>query len=326
MFTETVQRRCDCLKNLIKGTSRHVPKDIPSKRTRSLWDMARRWLLQNIDDLGPESLAGTPLPILERIWPVNERRFLPLRLWKTMAQSQSALVFAHPHVLEYECRSCRRLPDILRIAECPTYAWLCDLTLDSDYVKQDDLFRVSNLLNIRRLLVRGSRHCRVTDRVLRSWADSASEHGAFSKLGLLMVDNESSSGAEGVTTASLERLQCFKALQQFCVSDRRRSPMDRTKVGRQYGAFRRIETGECSDWMYATDDMPSLQVTVGCRYAIRTCLDEYTDTACFRRAPPEASAQKRSNGVEPSAHHTTTKRRKPRNGRSVALSDLLGGM
>ncbi|KAK3621951.1 hypothetical protein LTR56_014553 [Elasticomyces elasticus] len=102
VYTETVLKSCDCLRKSLQAKISDTPKDAPSKRT--LWKLACRRLLDNIDKLGPDALAALPTALAERVWPASQRGQMSVQLWKIMAQSQPDLVTGTPHRWDYTTR------------------------------------------------------------------------------------------------------------------------------------------------------------------------------------------------------------------------------
>jgi hypothetical protein len=94
-------------------------------------------------------------------------------------------------------------------------AWVTTLDIAAE-TSNVDLVRVSELRNLRRF------HIAITnneatvdegfnDRVLRTWADQAREHGAFPHLQSIFLFCQ-----VGITASSLGRLSAFPALDEFC--------------------------------------------------------------------------------------------------------------
>ena len=58
-----------------RGSSKEFENFLsPGPGCASLWDMAVRTLLQNLDSLNSDVLAGIPVPVLERMWEKVEKR------------------------------------------------------------------------------------------------------------------------------------------------------------------------------------------------------------------------------------------------------------
>jgi len=321
VYTEKVQRRCNCLRQSLEPSEKLVfSRDVSLRGARTLWDMARCRLDENSNKLTPESLEAVPLALLECIWPICHLDIITLQLWKIMAQGQPALVNGESHFWLYHCKSCRRLPDIIQMSNCPSYHWLTDLRLVGGYFSADDLFRIPDLRSIRSLVVQGSRDRDVTDRVFRAWAHAAIEQGAFTKLVSIAMHSAFSGSA-----AVLEQLQHFHRLKFFCAYDlHRRLKRSTILGGASYPSFRRIEPAECGCAEASRPiDTPTLQVTVGPEHLKRIPHDWYT--VCFQRdsCGPTPASQKSS--ICNPLFGMPAKRRKLKDGKSLAVSDLLGG-
>jgi hypothetical protein len=96
-------------------------------------------------------------------------------------------------------------------------AWITTLDIFTDELSNADLVRVSELCNLRRChLATGSRSATgkvFNDRMLKSWAEQAQQKGAFAHLQSIFLY-----GQEGITHWSLDQLQGFPALDEFCAS------------------------------------------------------------------------------------------------------------
>jgi len=316
VYTETVQKRCDCLRRSLQRNGKpKLPQDASSKHTPTLWDMALRRLLANTNKLSPEALENMPIALLERIWPKYQQYHkISLPLWKVMAQGQPLLVNGMPHYWDYHCKSCRRLPDIIQISDCHSYHWLTDLRLAAGYFSADDLFRIPNLRNLRSLVIqRGrvvqpSRECDVTDRVFRAWAYAAIEQGAFAKLVSIAIYSAFSGSA-----MVLEQLQHFPALEVFCVYDSYRLKQS-TTLGEVYASFRRIEPVDCGcPGESRPINTPALQVTVGPGHPEHMPHDQHN--VSFRRKSYGPTPASQLSSVCQPVPQVPTKRRKLKDGK-----------
>ncbi|KAK3623450.1 hypothetical protein LTR22_024381 [Elasticomyces elasticus] len=320
VYTETVLKSCDCLPKIPDA-----PKDAPSKRRRTLYEMARRRLLDNIDKLGPDALAALPTALAERVWPASRRGQMSVQLWKIMAQSQPDLVTGTPHRWEYICKSCRRLPDVIQIADCSAFYWLCNLTLDCNYVQAEELYRVPNLVNIRSVAVRGSRSCAVHDRVFRAWGDAAVERGAFSRLLTIAISYTTRGPLLEDIAQFLDRLRCFPALETLCVHDESTRFPRRTASGKRYGSFRCLDRRKCPTASGApiASPLPLLQMMLGTNKSEGVPHDHRT--ACFRRSSHTPTRPSQESSVPVSEPEMPNKRRKLKEGKSFSLDSLLDG-
>jgi len=192
------------------------------------------------------------------------------------------------------------------------------LRLVGGYFSADDLFRIPNLRNLQNLVVQGGRDCDVTDRVFRAWAYAAIEQGAFAKLVSIAMYSAFSGSA-----AVLEQLEHFPTLEIFCVYDSYRLKRS-TTLGEVYASFRRIEPVDCGCPGYSrSTNTPELQVTVGSGHPKHMPHDQHN--VSFRRESYGPTPASQLSSVCQPPPQVPTKRRKLKDGKSVAVGDLLGG-
>lgn len=189
VYEESVQRRCDCLRNSVQA-KRSTPR--PQSRRKgaaSLSVVSWTRLLQNLNSLEVNSLLGLPPTLLEQIWQRIEKEQLDsLRAWKLFAHCHPTGVLGR-YDWHVHCEGrCNSLPQILQLAEGES--WLTHLTLGAYNLESTDLSQLSGLRNVRMIDIRGGSRYQpygLTDRIFRSWADAA-DHGAFGKLEMLFLD------------------------------------------------------------------------------------------------------------------------------------------
>jgi hypothetical protein len=94
-------------------------------------------------------------------------------------------------------------------------SWITSLNITKHNIPLDELVLVSKLDNLRSFLMATTQKCNsgmgFNDRVLRSWAESAKEGGAFQHLRFIFLYRQL-----GVTKLCLPHLDAFPKLDEFC--------------------------------------------------------------------------------------------------------------
>ena len=94
-------------------------------------------------------------------------------------------------------------------------SWITSLNITERDISLEELVLVSKFDNLRSFIMATTRRCTanmgVNDRVLRSWAESAKEGGAFQHLRFIFLYRQL-----GVTKLCLPHLDAFPRLDEFC--------------------------------------------------------------------------------------------------------------
>lgn len=105
--------------------------------------------------------------------------------------------------------------ELIPVANDANFSWITNLTIKDKEVSARDLISVSDLKNLRRFHMASARKTPTdlgfNDRIFRAWAEMARDHGAFKYLECLFLYFQ-----EGVSKWSLEYLDAFPVLDEFC--------------------------------------------------------------------------------------------------------------
>lgn len=115
-------------------------------------------------------------------------------------------------------RSLARINQIQRavhLSSSTSCAWMTTVQITARDIDPTEFMHLANLSNLRNFHIATSHEAPADvgfkDRVLRSWADAAANHGAFAYLKTVFLYFQ-----EGVTRWSLDHLSAFPALDEFC--------------------------------------------------------------------------------------------------------------
>ena len=207
----------------------------------------------------------------------------------------------------------------------PDLCWLTDLSIDCRFIDEGALYQIPLLRNLRTLKVREGDSCRVTDRVMRCWADAAKDEGSFGNLESVVLDRYSLSDRD-FTSMSLFRLSDFPVLQAYTVLNAPREVVQKFAPKQPCGGFvrqRQLPTRAAVN----LPQIPRLTVCVG-TLRTRNADEGLAFTLHLERG---TSSYKMDSGVSVEEVHGSqvdgakrvTKKRKLRKGKAINLDDML---
>ncbi|EMD00245.1 hypothetical protein BAUCODRAFT_30718 [Baudoinia panamericana UAMH 10762] len=220
VYSERLGSPCDCLRRFLRS----APGQHGRLRTRSphgarkLYDMSTTRLLLKLANLDASCLVGVPPHLLDTLWTLIEHEKRDsLAVWKVFAQSAITSLKVRTREVTYTCTSCRNLGGLLSLVTSPQTHWMTDITLDGKTLEPTDVVLLADLHNVRQITVRSWTPCLVTDRILRSWSEAATNRGAFSMLECLTLRTCPRRQCEDLSTYALDHLHSFPKLDEVCI-------------------------------------------------------------------------------------------------------------
>lgn len=353
VYTETTisAKPCDCRSNS-DGEKRDRAFQAPYELDRSvaatykqgvrpMQGMVTSQILCNLKSLRATALAthlGESPLLLDKLWSAVKGNALDtLRVWQTFAQVEGVSIerVREHRDWAYKCPRCgpTRLPQLLQLADNPSFAWLTDLSLD-ERMTTHDLVQIPSLRNVRtlRLLTSIRRNAGFNDAVFKAWADAAKEGQAFTKLETIFVDarDPGSLYEVNITHWSLAQLWKFPALTHyrlrgFQIEDKYTA--DRYRIGNFVS--RHANTNLRSQALGKGDGY-LLKLTVGESHRHKTF--QAHEVVSFKRdwTPWVPTAKETAPWVDYDLASTVpferNKRRKIKTGRAQHLGDIMDGL
>ena len=205
------KQRCQCHPN--RGRRGVKPPAMEERHiSRSLQDIAMRTLLRNLDALDENALRPLPVHILERFWSTIKYFLLDsVHLWQLFASVGGFRLEQRRWRADSDCPR-HGLKNNIQWAASTSITWLTNLTIFEVNCSVDDLMYISELPNLRNLVVQeGSNdRSRLSDSIFREWAYSAQRYGTLSYLQTVFL------AGQNVTSWCLQYLDQFPSLDTFC--------------------------------------------------------------------------------------------------------------
>nr|POE98247.1 hypothetical protein CFP56_64840 [Quercus suber] len=331
------------------------PENAPPERgTNSLQTTAMRRILCSLERMDELSMSTLPHRIVQEIWQaINRAELQSLHVWKLFIRTDLADA-GFTYSWRTGCEQCSLLPRAIDAVVSPLATWLTTLTLQDHVVSPMDMTYIARLTNLRALNIEsaslGPRNQVgfLSDGIVRTWAVEAKANAAFQRLEMIFL-----LGQTRITQWALQCLNDFPALHTFCVSGCGILSMFNDDIARKQWGWHKRPRAEfiklakkmshnnarglvswstlvdvymshaCSSRVPQIAESPNLNLYVG-----KTAVNHpnVTSLICFERdwafAKDKASSA-HSSEPELTTRNEITKRRKLRDGKDVALSDML---
>lgn len=141
-----------------------------------------------------------------------------VRVWQLFASSRIGRRLVKRCQIGNQALKVLPFEKILELSNSPSHVWVTNLSLAYVSLSPTYLTKVSTLQSLRILSLSHNDDAphasHFDDRVLRTWAEAAADHRAFSRLSVLMLY-----GWKRVTRVSVDRFEAFPALKEVCLYD-----------------------------------------------------------------------------------------------------------
>ncbi|KAK4497031.1 hypothetical protein PRZ48_011480 [Zasmidium cellare] len=182
----------------------------------TLYNVAMKMLLSNVDCLEPDVLKAVPGALLDRIWRAAVRSSSSsLMLWKLLARS-GHFASRHSKTVTAGCTGCNPLDlgAIVPLISSPSLNWVTHLSLETVRLSTSELVKVADLTSLRTLYLQAgsAQEALPLDRIIRGWASSAKDRKSFGVLQMILLDTK-----DQLSPWTFHYLNAFPALDTFAL-------------------------------------------------------------------------------------------------------------